>query len=339
MWGGADMMLFNSILKTELSEFYAIREASMSKDTLAHDRNTLLIFDRYLCINNINSKEISEETIYGWLRSLNVCQRTLVNKAILIRLFIGYLNTMGIKAFIPEIPKSSNEYIPYLFSDEEITHIFQFADNIRTIGNRATCPYMHLEIPMILRLLFGCGLRIGEVLSIKINDVDLVGGILTIRCAKGNKQRLIPMHNSLTTILGQYIMAIGIQGMLHAPLFPGVTLETPIPKYVVKDKFKFILNKIGITLSEKSKRERGPCLHCLRHTFVLKSFSKTEEDGRSINDSIPYLSIYLGHESLNETEKYLKFSSDLFPQHLKKFHDYSSVVFSRVSSEVKNYEK
>lgn len=54
---------------------------------------------------------------------------------------------------------------------------------------------------MFLRLMFGCGLRIGETLSLKIKDVDFGIGVLTLRHAKGDQQRLVPMHCTLTNII------------------------------------------------------------------------------------------------------------------------------------------
>jgi len=67
--------------------------------------------------------------------------------------------------------------------------------------------------------------------------------------------------------------------------------------------------------------------------FVFKSFAQAQKNGKSINDSVPFLSIYLGHDSLKETEKYLKFSSELFPNALELFEDYAGTVFPEAGYE------
>ena len=59
----------------------------------------------------------------------------------------------------------------------------------------------------------------------------------------------------------------------------------------------------------------------------MNSFRKSLETGADITETVPVLSIYLGHERLRETEKYLKFSFDLFPDLEDAFGEYSSVVF------------
>jgi integrase len=163
-----------------------------------------------------------------------------------------------------------------------------------------------------------------------MKDVDFDGGIITIIHAKGDKQRLVPIHTSLTLILQQYCFAMGLTGKPDLPLFPSAVRDIPMQKYVARDKFKHILRDIDIALREKTKRERGPCLHCLRHVFAFKSFTQAESAGRTVDDSVPYLSTYLGHENLNETAKYLRFSSDLYPQALELFEEYTVDVFPEV---------
>lgn len=74
-------------------------------------------------------------------------------------------------------------------------------------------------------------------------------------------------------------------------------------------------------------------MHCFRHTFAFKSFAKAEAAGRSLNDSVPFLSTYLGHKNLDETEKYLKFSSTMYPNAMRLFENYIGDVFPEVTYE------
>ena len=77
--------------------------------------------------------------------------------------------------------------------------------------------------------------------------------------------------------------------------------------------------------------ERGACLHCLRHTFAVKSFDKNERNGIKACDSVPFLSTYLGHDSLYETEKYLKYSGDYFADTLTRFEAFAGDLFPEVT--------
>src|SRR5258708_28737892 len=63
---------------------------------------------------------------------------------------------------------------------------------------------MPVMLPVLLRLLLGCGLRISEALGLRLGDTDLDNGILVIRKSKFNKDRLIPLSDSLFAVLRRY---------------------------------------------------------------------------------------------------------------------------------------
>jgi integrase len=327
------MIQFESILKKELSEFLSIREASLRKSAFDHNCYYLQKFDDYLVRCRCCTKELSEDLIMGWMGSLTGKSSSIANEVIVIRIFLSSLNNTGTRTFIPPVPKVADDYIPYIFSDMELNRIFMLADNI-TMTKRQHNPYMQLEYPMVLRLMYGCGLRIGETLMLRKKDVDLDNGVLVLNHTKGDKHRLVPMHASLVSILRSYCMAMGMIGKTNSFLFPNASSDTPMSTKTALHRFENILKQSDISLPGRRKHQRGPCLHCLRHVFVFKSFAKAEKDGRRINDSVPYLSIYLGHDSLKETEKYLKFSSEMYPEAIELFEDYTTLIFPEV-----NYEK
>jgi integrase len=239
---------------------------------------------------------------------------------------LEYLRYSGIEVFIPHCPKWSEDYVPYIFSDAEIEKVFRAADKnaVKASENAVGA----LEFPMILRLLYGCGLRLGEALNLIVSDVDFERGTLLMRIAKNNKQRIVPMHETLTKMLMQYCAAMNIIDKPNAFLFPGVKPDTHRSLGSVNCHFKGILKSAGIYIEPEKKGKRGQCLHCMRHLFAIKSFAQAEANGRPTAGSVPYLSVYLGHYDMDGTEKYLKFSSDIFPEHTQMFAAYSAGVFS-----------
>ncbi|GAE93140.1 mobile element protein [Gracilibacillus boraciitolerans JCM 21714] len=322
---------FKSILRIEFADFLSMREVVLSESAYAHDCHYLTSFDSYLINCNLQHKEIYESVITEWVKNLSGKSSSVGNKVIVIRMFLRYLSSMGIRVFMPPIPKVTDDYIPYIFSDEELKRIFALSDNIILTKSQPN-PYIQLEFPMMLRIMYGCGLRVGgETLALKMKDVDLDGGILILKQTKGDKQRLVPMHQTLTSILIKYCLAMALIGKAEALLFPSAIQEVPLSVKSARNKLNTILKYADISLKGRAKWERGPCLHCLRHVFAFKSFTEAEKSGRSINDSVPYLSIYLGHDSLKETESYLKFSSELYPKAMELFEDYTLQVFPEVS--------
>ena len=68
----------------------------------------------------------------------------------------------------------------------------------------ARSPLRHLIMPEVFRLLYGCGFRVGEVLKLRVRDVDLNQGIVTVRQGKFRKDRLVPLALSLVNRLRKY---------------------------------------------------------------------------------------------------------------------------------------
>ena len=169
------------------------------------------------------------------------------------------------------IPKVHDDYSPYIFSDEELELILASADNT-IVKDKKACIYLPIEFPVILRLLFCCGLRIGETVRIKMKDADLENGVLRLVNTKGDKHRLVPMSEKMTDILSKYCLAMGLVGNGEVWLFPGNDRNDHISDRSVKHRFERILKDNGIELKNRKKHERGPCLHCMRHVFAFKSF-------------------------------------------------------------------
>ena len=326
------MVHFHSVLKDEITTYLAVRKTVLSESAYKHDVGCLSSFDAFLVHIGLPEKAITEPIVIKWQGTLTGKSITKAGKIIMVRTFFKYLRSLGVSVYMPVVPKIADDYIPYVFSNEELERIFTAADNsLFTKGQQN--PFIKTEIPMIFRILYGCGLRIGETLALQMQDVDLQNGILTLTHVKNKRHRLVPMSPSLAEIVRRYCMAMGIIGTPDAYLFPRAHPTRPLSIRSVRNRFDVITKNLRIALPHRKRHERGPCLHCLRHVFVLKSFSKAQANGRAIDDSIPFLSIYLGHDSLQETEKYLKFSSEMFPNALELFDNYAGKVFPEAEHE------
>ena len=325
--------MFVSMYAAQLMQYYELRSVVLSDSARKYENRYLKRFDKYIVENLTNLNGVFSETFMcQWVSTLTGTDGSKENEIIVIRQFLKYMNLNGYKAFLPVIPKVHDNYSPYIFSDVELEMIFKSADNI-TIRNKTACKYIAIEFPVIIRLLFSCGLRIGETIMIQMKDVDLENGVLRLINTKGAKHRLVPMSEKMTNILARYCFSMGLVGDEQAWLFPGNDEGTHISNESVKNRFKWILKDNGIELKNRKKHERGPCLHCMRHVFAFKSFRHTEKLGVSMTDSVPFLSIYLGHDSLNETEKYLKFSSEVYPETTELFGTFIKELLPEVDHE------
>lgn len=165
--------------------------------------------------------------------------------------------------------------------------------------------------------------------------LNLGGSILNIKMGQfyltiyNNKERVIPLHSSLSKLLSLYKKKLLTIYPYTKYLFPDCTLKHTLTKGQIEYEFTKILSQLGIS-NQHAKFERGICLHCFRHTFTVQSFRKIKTEYGEIVNAIPILSTYLGHSRLKETEKYLKFSYDLFPEEAELFDKYSKDVFGDI---------
>lgn len=320
-------MQFNSVFKEEINTYLQVRVSAGKY--VKHAQYILLGLDMFLRQSNILEKALTEEIITVWRKTLTCKPSTKKIKILVIKDFAKYLNSLGYNAFIPEVPRASSDYVPYVFSEEEWIRIIDACDNLSCGHSYSNTP---VEFPVLVRMLYGCGLRLNEALSLQMKDIDLDGGTLTIRQAKRNRQRLVPMSKSLTEVCLRYCQRMCLISKGDSFVFPNY-YKKPYSNSWAERWFRIILEQAEITYERADSHQRGPCPHCLRHTFVFRSFAKAEEEGYPLNNSVPFLSTYLGHENIIETDKYLKFSYELYPDAHKRISQYTANVFPEVTAE------
>lgn len=135
----------------------------------------------------------------------------------------------------------------------------------------------------IIKLLYGCGLRLSELLNLKITDIDSGNMVVHIRNSKGNKDRVVMLSNQLLEDLRKYFLAYNPKEYLIEGQGGGLYSEKSV-QTVVKDAAV----RAGI------KKQVTP--HMLRHSFATHLL----ENGTDIR----YIQQLLGHSSIKTTEIY-----------------------------------
>jgi integrase len=289
------------------------------------DADKLKRFSRFSLQHTVQNHALSKELADAWTqkrpneRDVNREQR--INN---LKQFAIFLNQLGYDAYIPVCREKINRHlhVPHIFTSEQLRGFFAVCDTIP--------PYprsnKHLLLPPLYRLLYGCGLRISEAVSLKLEDVDLTQGLITIRGAKLDKDRLIPMSPSLTQCLKTYF------AKSHAVSIPEDYFfhkkdKTPISCNTVYKDFRQLLWKSGISHGGKG---RGPRLHDLRHTFAVHSMNQMVSQGIDLYCALPILSTYLGHASVEATEGYVRLAEEAYPGMLEDVNRICAYVFPTV---------
>ncbi len=161
-------------------------------------------------------------------------------------------------------------------------------------------------------LLAVTGLRIGEALALKRQDVDLQQGLLTIREAKFAKSRLIPLQPSTQHALLQYAQRRdAYPGHGSAAHFLVSERGRPLSASTVRQTFCEISRQIGLRGPED---RNGPRLHHFRHRFAVEVLLRWYRSGEDVEQRLPVLSTFLGHARVRDTYWYLSACPELMGQ-------------------------
>lgn len=265
-------------------------------------------FDSFLQTKNHSDISLPKEIVIEWCKqSPNETVNNRLHRISLLRGLAEYMNRVGYSAYI--FPKrmvtvDRYAYQPYIFSNEEMRRILTVCDNYPP---SEVSPYRHKIIPLIIRVLYGCGLRISEAVKLKKDDVDLKNGTFFIKKTKFNKQRIIPIANSLLQRCREYYKEVVMKNPDNEYFFPspyGGHLNTG----TVYGWFRDIFWRAGISHTGK-----GPRLHDLRHVFAVTCLKNCIRKGRDLTNCLAYLSVYLGHEDIGGSQRYLRLTSELYP--------------------------
>lgn len=289
----------------------------------------LRYMDDFFKTYDVPSLMLNKEMVEDYVsRRGNESVKTQHMRMSLIRQFAIFMNSIGNSFYVhpKELIPISNTFTPHIFTAEEIVSIIKVVDNLEYTP---WSKHYHLIYPMLFRMLYGCGLRINEALSLKRMDVDLDRGILTVTKAKNNTSRLVPMSESLNAYCRKYASNMGFDMYSHGYFYPsrdsGKYHNTP-----VYSKFKQFMKIAGIFSTD----EVGPRVHDIRHTFAVHALEKMVADGQDIYCALPILSTYLGHRDIESTEKYLRLTEEAFSQIIDSVTPLYEGVFPEVELDV-----
>lgn len=323
---------FHSVFADSIYEYLALKEALGEKIT--SPGNILRQFDRYCLSINLQEPILTAELAENWfLTKADEKQSTRSHRVSALWCFARHFSAEGGEVtWKPNIGYAGqrNRYVPYIYTNAEVKNIFAAADAMPKSCRKSR---FNVIFPAIIRVLYGCGLRISEALALKVKDVDLENGFIFVYAGKFGKNRKIPISDSLLQYLREYytnnVDFIGIAS--DGWFFPNAKSEC-YSQRTVYDKFRQILWNAGISHQGKGK---GPRVHDLRHTFAVHALQQNIEQGKDIYTSLTGLMIYLGHGKITSTEYYLRLTAEVFPDFLER----ADKVCARAIPEVVRYEE
>src|SRR5262249_23058268 len=144
---------------------------------------------------------VTSELAIAWARLPERAQPAhWAQRLAIARGFAQYLQTIDPAAEVPPpgvFPARRHRPAPYLWSQSDVSRLLEAAQGLRPRLRAATCE-------ALFGLLSASGMRIGEAIGLARDDVDLTAGVITIREAKFDRSRLVPLHPSVSRALACY---------------------------------------------------------------------------------------------------------------------------------------
>ena len=298
---------FQSVLASFLDQF--LQEKCACGYTYHEPIRILHHLDDFLVQQGLQTVELPRSLARNWLaKKAHESASTQQQRITVVRQFSGFLLRAGYPAYVPDSTLSARKsiFVPRMLTDEELRKFFNAVD---TLEPTARSPLRHLIMPEVFRLLYGCGFRVREVLKLRVQDVDLNQGIITVEQGKFRKDRLVPPALSLVNRLRKYADHFQRRPS-DAIFFPGPT-GGPFALRTVYTLFRELLLQCGIPHAGRGK---GPRIHDYRHLFALHSLRRWYRDGEDLDAKLPLLATYLGHQHLAGTQRYLHLTAEIFPE-------------------------
>lgn len=267
-------------------------------------------FDHFLCDEALSQCELPRSISRKWLaKQPHESTSTHQQRIGIVRQFAMYMCRLGYPADVPArslAAKRAGSFLPRILTHAEVQQLLQAVDQLTPT---ARTPLRHLIMPEVFRLLYGCGFRLGEVLHLRVADVDLDRGVLTVREGKFGKDRLVPPALPLVQRLQRY--AQGMEARSSGAYFFPSPSGGPWSLEAVYRLYRELLLRCGIAHAGRGK---GPRVHDLRHAFAVHTLLRWCREGADLDAKLPVLATYMGHQSLAGTQRYLHLIAELFPQ-------------------------
>lgn len=245
----------------------------------------------------INGEEI-QFFIYEASKELNARSQSRLISG--LRSFFDYLITEKYRTTNPteliEMPRLGRK-LPEVLSEVEIDQIIKTIDLSHPQGERNRA---------LLETLYGSGLRVSELITLKISDLFFEDGFIKVH-GKGNKERYIPINELNQKYINIYIKEIRV----HIPRIKGFedTLFLNRNGRQLSRNMIFIILK---DLAQKAGIKKKISPHTFRHSFATHLLEKGA-DLRAIQQM-------LGHESITTTEIYMHLDRTFLKEVLEKYH-------------------
>jgi len=272
-------------------------------------------FDTFCKENFPEESILTMEIAEQWIHNTTSESKAHIDRRVNTMKHLGkYQLSLEKEAYIPNyfIRKPRAEE-PRLFSDEQLTEFFVKVDTL-TMPTK-TFPYNDVIYPVMLRLIYCCGLRSSEACNLKIEDIDFDLGALDIYHGK-NRDRRIYISDDIRDLCLRF-------HKYYSKIIPNRTYffqPSKTREHYISAEVTIVFDKLLKKTSFCNTPGKKFTEHGLRHLFAVQNIRKCAESGENFSNWIQYLCKCMGHKNIQSTKYYLHITSQLFPVYSEKLN-------------------
>ena len=292
-----------SALHDALTEYLQTRRALGTK--LAWPESSLRRFVDF--IEAEGQEFVTTEIAVRWaIQSAGVQRATHARRLGIIRGFAVWLQATDTRTQVPPhglLPAQRRRPLPHIYSDCEIADLMAAAGRLRSATG-----FRCVTFQTLIGLLAATGLRPGEALALDVADVDLVGGVMTVRDSKFGKSRYVPLDESARAALVAYAESRDVvQPSCEERAFLVTECGSRLRAYTTRLTFATMCRAVGLRPRLQARRRgQGPRLQDFRHTFATRRLIEWYRAGLDVDRLMPRLATYLGHVRVANTYWYIQ---------------------------------
>ncbi|HLF19896.1 MAG TPA: tyrosine recombinase XerC [Bacteroidota bacterium] len=283
---------------------YLESERGYSAHTLQAYENDLTQFSHFLDDLGISSvQSVKKGTVRSFLGSLletGSAKKTVARKAACLRSFFKFLQRRDVIRENPTLtlisPKGEKR-LPTYIDEKTMQSALEFTDDSPE----------GIRDGAIMELLYSTGIRLGELIGLRLNDLDFARKTLKVY-GKGNKQRIVPVGGKAIEAVRRYLKSKPSTEVIGGKQATQPLFKTASGKALYPVAVSRIVRKRLDRVSEVEKKSP----HVIRHSFAT----------HLLNRGADLLAVkeFLGHESLSTTQIYTHVSTDRMKKVYRRSH-------------------
>ena len=292
-----------------------VLDKGITSNTITAYKKDLNLFTNWCLSNQINLIEVQKKDInfyIHFLKEKNLNSSSINRKLSVIKSFYDYLyqiNLINLNELKTIVTQKLEKNLPKLLSEKEILYLIDKSKEMYVENPTKNLSYLRIQV--ILEILYSTGLRISELLNIKINQVANIKDKLYIN-GKGNKQRLVIFNKNALDLLKNWIsIMIKNNKNKNSYLFENIHNIKVISRQQIYKDLKKLALKTNTDVEKLSP-------HSIRHSFASHMLIRGA-DLRSIQK-------LLGHSDISTTEIYTQVRQNRLKGLVNNIHPLSNIL-------------